>query len=65
MIRRILLSLLSLALLSSMAQAAELASDWGSTKQGQVRLLAVPGADGALSLGLQFRLAPDWKIYWR
>jgi suppressor for copper-sensitivity B len=65
MIRRILLSLLSLAVLSGAAQAAELVSDWGSTKQGQVRLLAAPGADGVLSLGLQFRLAPDWKIYWR
>jgi suppressor for copper-sensitivity B len=69
MIRHILTSgrLLALLLLlvSGVAQADELASEWGSTKQGQVRLLAAPGADGVLRLGLQFHLAPDWKIYWR
>src|SRR5579859_476723 len=69
MTRRILASgslfALLLLLVSGVAQAAELASDWGSTKQGQVRLLAAPGTGGALQLGLQFRLAPDWKIYWR
>ncbi|HVJ53828.1 MAG TPA: protein-disulfide reductase DsbD domain-containing protein [Aliidongia sp.] len=47
------------------AAAEELASDWGTTHQGQVRLIAAPGTDGALRLGLQFQLKPHWKIYWR
>jgi suppressor for copper-sensitivity B len=49
----------------TLAGADELASDWGHTHQGQVRLVAAPGSTGALRLGLQFRLAPHWKIYWR
>ena len=60
----LLLALLAL-LLPGLARAAELASDWSVTKQGRVRLLAAPGAAGALRLGLQFQLAPGWKIYWR
>jgi len=47
------------------AQAADLASDWGSTPRGKVRLIAVPGPDGAVRLGLDFQLAEGWKIYWR
>src|SRR5271168_982703 len=62
---RCLLILLSLGLATA-AQAAEpLASDWGTTRQGQVRLIAAPGAGGTLRLGLDFQLAPHWKIYWR
>ena len=44
------------------------ASDWFVTDQGQVRLVAgaPDAADGArLRLGLEFRLKPHWKIYWR
>lgn len=47
------------------AGATELASDWGATKQGRVRLLAAPAPNGALRFGLQFQLQPGWKIYWR
>jgi suppressor for copper-sensitivity B len=61
-----LLAFLLLGVLSfGAAHAAEPTSDWGSTKQGRVRLLAVPGPDGALRLGLHFVLQPGWKIYWR
>ncbi|MGB8840538.1 MAG: protein-disulfide reductase DsbD domain-containing protein, partial [Aliidongia sp.] len=61
-----LLVLLLLPLISpGPAPAAELASDWGSTRQGRVRLLAAPGPAGALRLGLHFELQPGWKIYWR
>ncbi len=44
------------------------ASDWAHTDQTQVRLLSAVTATGdarALRLGLQFKLAPGWKIYWR
>jgi suppressor for copper-sensitivity B len=60
----VLLSLLALA----PARAAGGASDWFVTDQGQVRLVAASPSVGdraALDLGLQFRLAPHWKIYWR
>jgi suppressor for copper-sensitivity B len=55
-------------LLAPSAYAAEAASDWFETDQGKVRLAAAQsfvGADRDLELGLQFRLAPQWKIYWR
>jgi suppressor for copper-sensitivity B len=51
------------------AEAADLsASPWVETKQTQVRLVAAERAVGvapAVSLGLQVRLDPGWKIYWR
>jgi len=60
-------AMLSLGLASAaMAEAG--ASDWFATDQGRVRLVAAaPGAgdDATLRLGLEFRLAPHWKIYWR
>ena len=63
------LALLALAcLLPGQAGAADGASDWFVTDQGQVRLIAaspVVGDAAALGLGLEFRLAPQWKIYWR
>jgi suppressor for copper-sensitivity B len=64
-----LLALLaSLGGLAPAAWAADAASEWFTTDQGRVRLIAaspaVDGADG-LSLGLEFRLASGWKIYWR
>src|SRR4051812_45875576 len=58
-----LLFLLFLGALAALsARAAEPgASDWFETEQGRVRLVAA--AEG--ELGLQFELAPGWKIYWR
>jgi suppressor for copper-sensitivity B len=50
------------------ARAAEAASDWFVTEQGRVRLVAAApsvGQGGSVQLGLDFRLAPHWKIYWR
>jgi suppressor for copper-sensitivity B len=44
------------------------ASDWFTTDQGRVRLVAAEpfvGAGKEVQLGLQFELAPHWKIYWR
>ena len=48
--------------------AADAASAWFTTAQGQVRLVAAQPTTGnaaAIELGLEFRLAPGWKIYWR
>ena len=48
------------------AQAA--ASPWVEHEQTQVRLLAGSDAVGGaetVRLGLQFRLQPGWKVYWR
>lgn len=48
--------------------SADAASPWYVTEQGRVRLIAAaadPGDAASVSLGLQFELAPHWKIYWR
>ena len=60
-------ALLALSLMASGARADEGASGWFATDQGKVRLVAAPVAAGeaTLRLGLDFRLAPHWKIYWR
>jgi suppressor for copper-sensitivity B len=50
------------------AAADPAASAWFETEQGRVRLIAAApqiGAADMLRLGLEFRLAPGWKIYWR
>ncbi|HYC13724.1 MAG TPA: protein-disulfide reductase DsbD domain-containing protein, partial [Stellaceae bacterium] len=50
------------------ASAAEPASAWFTTQQGRVRLIAAEPTVGSVEqarLGLQFELAPGWKIYWR
>src|SRR5271155_4921888 len=44
------------------------ASRWFETDQGKVRLIAAntaTGGDATVQLGLEFRLAAGWKIYWR
>src|SRR5215468_9862585 len=49
-------------------RAQEAASPWFTTEQGRVRLIAASpsvGTDEQVWLGLQFELAPHWKIYWR
>ena len=47
------------------ARADDYASDWASTDQGAARLVVSPGQDGNFRLGLDFKLQPGWKIYWR
>src|ERR1700731_1607029 len=63
------LALCALCLASpSSAAAEEGASNWAASEQGRVRLVAAaPSTGGAamLRLGLEFDLAPGWKIYWR
>lgn len=48
--------------------SADAASSWFQTDQGKVRLIAAAptvGVGTTVELGLQFELAPRWKIYWR
>jgi len=50
------------------AAAEPAASDWDGIEQTSVRLVAASetlGEDGQLRLGLQFKMKPGWKIYWR
>jgi suppressor for copper-sensitivity B len=58
----------ALAMLAPALARADSASSWFTTDQGKVRLIAAqPGVGdaSAVSLGLEFQLAPHWKIYWR
>ena len=48
--------------------AANNASDWDSTEFTAVRIIAASDSVGntdRIRLGLQFRMEPGWKIYWR
>ena len=64
----LLFAFLCAAFLSN-AAASSLRSDWiGDPSSGEVRLISAVTARGDLDhlpLGLEFRLAPKWKIYWR
>lgn len=47
---------------------AELATPWSDTEHTQVRLIAATtgtGSAASVPLGLHFRMAKGWKIYWR
>lgn len=55
-------------LLGGIQAAAAAASPWARTDQSAVRLISPASATGladTVRLGLQFRLKPGWKIYWR
>ena len=48
--------------------AADTASTWDRAEFTEVRLIAATdtvGYDETIQLGLQFRMDPGWKIYWR
>ncbi len=55
------------ALVASPGEARAAASAWDRTEVSEARLVAAQDAvgDGLVSLGLQIRLAPNWKTYWR
>lgn len=65
------LAVLALAFLSILApcgRAFALAGPWWENDHGRVRLVAATdGVGGASELraGLEFEMAPGWKIYWR
>jgi suppressor for copper-sensitivity B len=56
------------ALLAVPAGAHAAASDWARHEHGKLRLISAGqtvGESGTLRLGLDFKLADGWKIYWR
>ena len=57
----------AVALAAFAGEAWAAASAWDRTDVSEVRLVAAQDAvgDGSVSLGLQIRLAPTWKTYWR
>lgn len=73
MMNRILL-ILVFALITTVTAPAGLAlagiasSDWAQEEQSAVRLIAARdglGTDGKVLAGLEFRMKPGWKVYWR
>ncbi|MGE0735319.1 MAG: protein-disulfide reductase DsbD family protein [Alphaproteobacteria bacterium] len=51
-----------------MRAADAAASDWATNEHGAVRLVAAQsgvGDQARLTIGLQFKMKPGWKIYWR
>jgi len=62
------LACLVLGLAPASAQAGTAASAWDGTDKTRVRLIAAADATdnaGTIALGLEFRMAPGWKVYWR
>jgi DsbC/DsbD-like thiol-disulfide interchange protein len=53
----------ALVLSASAAQAVE--TPFARTQGAEVRLMAGTVKDGALEAGIEIRLAPGWKTYWR
>lgn len=47
------------------ARAADTVSPWAGIPEAEVRLVAGSALGSALWLGLEFAMAPKWKIYWR
>jgi len=63
-----LASLVFLAILAPCSRALALAGPWWESEHGRVRLVvATDGVGGVpeLPAGLEFEMAPGWKIYWR
>ena len=67
--RSFLALLLLFACLAGAARpAAAAASGWVGDEHASVRLISAgeaTGSAGAIDLGLEFRLAAGWHIYWR
>ncbi|WP_247030201.1 protein-disulfide reductase DsbD domain-containing protein [Ancylobacter crimeensis] len=61
---RLVAGFVGLLLLPSAALAGA-ESDWVSSGGGAVRLVAGATAGGALDAGVEIRLQPGWKTYWR
>lgn len=64
---RIFVAALTALFLAPIAARSQ-SSDWGGIDEAQVRLISATTATGdsnTVSLGLQFRMKKDWKVYWR
>ena len=62
----VILTTANITVSSAMAALGE--SDWQTTEQTKVRLIAATnstGTNGTIHLGIHFILKPEWKIYWR
>lgn len=62
------MALVLCGLMAGRVQADDAASAWGKTEQADVRLVSAVAATGDgrdLPLGLEFKLRPGWKVYWR
>jgi len=59
-----LLAVLALALMAGRAAAAGL-GPWAGDRRGEVRLVAGGAHGEVLRAGLEIRLAPGWKTYWK
>ncbi len=68
-IRSILFGLIGICLFGGGTAAAGLATDWSVGHKSKARLIvgAMPANDGGkvLYAGVEIKLAPDWKTYWR
>ena len=65
-VERFLSGLACLALAATCAPSAfAAASSWFAHEHGAVRLVGGAAGGDEVDLGLQFRMKPGWKIYWR
>jgi suppressor for copper-sensitivity B len=68
MVRAAAIGLACLFLLAPATARAAASSPWIETEQAAIRLVAgkdALGAEAEVALGLEFRLKPGWKLYWR
>ena len=64
--RRAAATMVAAALIAVPGAAVAASSAWSDHDVVAVRLVAAaPAADGSPRLGLHFRLAPEWHVYWR
>ncbi|MFG1424159.1 protein-disulfide reductase DsbD domain-containing protein [Roseixanthobacter liquoris] len=56
---------LLLALLAPAAPSAAAETPWSHAQNADVRLISGAVADGVVEAGIEIRLAPGWKTYWR
>ncbi|MFG1429134.1 protein-disulfide reductase DsbD domain-containing protein [Roseixanthobacter glucoisosaccharinicivorans] len=56
---------LLLALLAPAAPLAAAETPWSRAQNADVRLISGAVADGVLEAGIEIRLTPGWKTYWR
>lgn len=64
-LRNILLALTAILGLGGTAVADQMASQWTGIPEAEVRLVAGHVEGQGDMLGLQFVMAPKWKVYWR
>lgn len=61
----VLIALVAAVIAVASARAATTASDWVGDSRSAFRLISGAAKDGTLHAGVEIRLAPGWKTYWR